>query len=152
MTKKQLFMYPCFFSIFGVGLLIYYFLLNSSYAYPDVRHITASLPFLIIPIGLAWDSLGFRLKIFVAVLLIVSLIIGFISMNVPQSLELQQIPIRILFIFQEFFIGHIRNLFFYAGLNAYLSLGILLFIWLFAGWFFWKDTFSGVKIEKQKLH
>ncbi|MDR2706975.1 MAG: hypothetical protein LBC02_14445 [Planctomycetaceae bacterium] len=124
-------------------ILVYYFLLNSAYAYPDVRHITASLPFLIIPIGLAWDSLGFRLKIFVSILLIVSLIIGFVSMNVPQSTELMQVPIRILFIFREFFAGHVRNLLFYVGVNAYLSLGILLLVWILAGCFFGKDAFRG---------
>ncbi|MDR1268177.1 MAG: hypothetical protein LBK82_01505 [Planctomycetaceae bacterium] len=124
-------------------ILIYYFLLNSAYAYPNVRHITASLPFLIIPIGLAWDSLGSRWKIFVSVLLVVSLIIGFVSMNVPQSPELWQVPIRILFIFQEFFAGHVRNLFFYVGVNAYLSLGILLLVWIVTGWVFWKDTLRG---------
>jgi hypothetical protein len=122
-------------------ILIYYFLLNSSYAYPDVRHVTASLPFLIIPIALAWDSLDLRLKKFTFVLIIAGLIIGFVSMNVPFSVELNHASVRVLFIFQHFFAGHVRNLLFYVGMNASLSLAILLFVWILAGWFFWKEMF-----------
>jgi hypothetical protein len=120
---------------------IYYLLLNSAYAYPNVRHITAALPFLIIPVGLAWDSLGIRLKLFTFVFLLISVIIGFVAMSVPITIELRTTPIRILFIFKEFFAGHIRNILYYVGVNAYVSIVILLLVWILFGWVLEKYAF-----------
>jgi hypothetical protein len=122
-----------FLNIICLVIPIYYFLLNSAYAYPASRHLTASLPFLVLPIGLAWDSLGHRLKRFTFILLIVNILIGFVAMNIPSSVTMHTSPFRILFIFQQFFDGQVRNLLYYAGVNAYLSLGVLLFVWIIAG-------------------
>jgi hypothetical protein len=124
---------------------IYYFLLNSAYAYPAGRHLTASLPFLVIPIGLAWDALGRYLKTFLFTLLGINLLIGLVAMNVPVTDTMETSPFRIQFIFQQFFAGRVRNLFYYTGMNAYVSLAVLLFVWVIAGRLLWQSCCKNEK-------
>jgi hypothetical protein len=113
---------------------IYYFLMNSSYVYwmqtyVSCRHVTGSLPFLVLPIFIAWSLLGKAFHQLIVFLSSISLIIGFMSINVPASEAMINAPNKIIFVTHNFFNGHIRNLLYYAGVNPYISLLVLLIVW-----------------------
>ncbi|MDR1962763.1 MAG: hypothetical protein LBQ50_03185, partial [Planctomycetaceae bacterium] len=124
-------------------ILIYYFSINSAYAYwaqtyLSCRHVTAAMPFLIIPIGLAWSHLGKNLRTITGILMVISFVACFSAMNVPASSEFMNAKNKIAFVLLQFVTGNVRNLPYYLGLNTYLAIGILLFVWLVTGRLLWK--------------
>lgn len=117
---------------------IYYFLMNSSYAYwmqsaCSGRHLTGALPFLIIPIGLVLEHIDKKLKMFIFVFIVSSLIIGFLASNVPVSDALYVSRYKLLFIIKAVCCGEIRNMPYYLGVNPFIGLSFLVVIWCIAG-------------------
>ncbi|MDR0336501.1 MAG: hypothetical protein LBI18_05360 [Planctomycetaceae bacterium] len=113
---------------------VYYFLMNSSYVYwkqtyVSCRHVTGSLPFLVLPIFLAWSSLGKIFHRIIVFLSMVSLVICFMSINLPASEAMILASNKLVFVTREFLAGNIRNLLYYAGVNPYVSLLVLLVVW-----------------------
>ena len=113
---------------------LYYYLLNSSYAYwmqSDVpgRHTTASLPFLVLPLIVSWKTLPSSVRRLANVFAVYGFVMCSVAMNVPGSATLMRAEIKPLFLLREFAGGNIRNLLYYAGWNPYLTLGVLLAVW-----------------------
>ena len=113
---------------------LYYFLLNSSYVYwkeSDIpcRHTTAALPFLALPLIFSWKTLPPPVRQLVGVLAVYGFAMGVVAMNVPGSAALATAENKPVFLLREFASGNIRNMFYYAGLPPYLTLGILLVVW-----------------------
>ena len=125
----------CFPGLNFVCILIslYYFLLNSAYAYPDWRHTVASMPFLVLPIVLAWDSLVKPVRRLALIPVFLSFLAGFFAINIPLSEELLDHPFKMAFIVEMFYKMNIRNLFFYFGMPPLLSIGVLLLLWTVFG-------------------
>jgi hypothetical protein len=81
----------------SLSITIYYLLLNSSYAYWDggwstgPRHLTASLPFLVLPLAIAWGESAAWLRAALSALLLASAFLGLIcvstSMFAPDFFE-----------------------------------------------------------------
>jgi hypothetical protein len=116
----------------------YYFMMNSSYAYwmqsaCSGRHLTGALPFLIIPIGLTWEHLNKKMKVFIFVFAVSSLLIGFLASNVPESDALYVSRYKLLFVMQAVCSGEIRNLPYYLGVNPFIGLSFLVVVWGIAG-------------------
>ncbi|MCP4378067.1 MAG: hypothetical protein GY794_18075 [bacterium] len=83
--------------LLSLSIPFYYLLLNSSYAYWDggwstgPRHLTAALPFLILPLAIVWTEAPNRVRAALAALLLSSAVLGLIcvstSMFAPDFFE-----------------------------------------------------------------
>jgi len=121
-------------------IVAYYFLLNSSYAYwPQTyfgpRHCTPCLPFAVIPFLSGWNHRTTVFRRTCNVLVGLSVLIGAIALFVPASPYLYDARWTLFFMVDSFCRGGVRNLLYYAGVPAYLTIAVILAVW---GAFAWR--------------
>jgi len=105
---------------------IYYFLLNASYVYwwqsdIPVRHTTASFPFLLLPVLLAWNDLDIRYRRAVSFFAFLGIFLCSIALYVPCMPSYYDWPFSSPALVKDFVLGKMKNLLYYAGVDPYLS-------------------------------
>jgi len=127
-------------NVLCLSIVVYYFLLNSSYTYwahSDIpaRHVTAAFPFLVLPLVIAWNAVASRLRTVLRVSLIWSFVFSGAAMNVPCFEGYYKATIPALYLLDDLFYGGTLNLFYYAGLRppqvAFLPIA---FSWIVFGY------------------
>ena len=115
-------------------IVTYFFLLNASYhywaqTYFGPRHCTPCLPFAVIPFLSGWNHRRAAIRRTFNVLIGVSLLIGVVALFVPASPDLYDARWTLFFIVDRFCRGEVRNLLYYAGIPAYLSMVLIPAVW-----------------------
>ena len=133
-------------NVLCLSIAVYYFLLNSSYTYwahSDIpaRHVTAAFPFLVLPITLAWNEAGSRLRTVLRISLVWSFVFSGAAMNVLPLEGYYKATVPAFYLLGDIFCGGTINLFYYAGLRPpQLAFLPIVVSWIVFGHLAWKSS------------